>query len=369
MEQAGAQLDGVELVRGVARRRGARVPGRVTVEDVALEAGVSKTTAASILREAPNFQVSEATRHRVLEAARALGYRRHAVAVALSSGRTNTVGLLLPLAAIDARMPTSRIYGQDIFVAVFQAASRAGLRVTAIPLPHADNPHLPLQDLTDRSVDGIVMASVPSAEFVREVYQSGIPCVEIGSGHGRHLIHPDNEGGIEAAVAHLVALGHRRIVHWRGAGDNYASVHRHKGFAAASERHKLPATSTWVVRAQEEITALLRLPPIQRPTAVVAYNDYQACLALDIAREIGLRVPDDLSVVGFDDNILAEAARPQLSTIRNSLSVQAEAAITLLQALCRGEEPESPAPVPTQLIIRHSTGPAPSSGRGAFSPC
>jgi LacI family transcriptional regulator len=203
------------------------------------------------------------------------------------------------------------------------------------------------------------MASGPSAEFVSEVYQAGIPCVEIGSGYGHHLIHPDNEGGIDAAIAHLVALGHRRIVHWRGAGENYASVHRHKGFVAAAERHQLSAKSTLVARSQEEIRVMLRLSSGQRPTGIVAYNDYQACLSLDIAREIGLRVPDDLSVVGFDDNILAEAARPQLTTIHNPLGVQAEAAITLLQALWRGEKPEIPAPVPTQLIIRQSTGSAP----------
>ncbi len=366
MEQVEARVGGVGSALADGEGRGARAFRRVRVEDVALEAEVSKTTAASILREAPNFQVSEATRHRVLAAARSLGYRRHAVAVALSSGRTNTVGLLLPLAAIDARLPTSRIYGQDIFVAVFQAASRAGLRVTAIPLSGKDA-HLPLQALTDRSVDGIVMASMPGPEFVREVYQAGIPCVEIGSGHGRYLVHPDNEGGAEAAVAHLVALGHRRIVHWRGAGENYASVRRRKGFVAAAKRHRLPASSTWVAKTQAEVEALLRLGPGERPTAVFAYNDFQGCLTLDIARELGLRVPHELSIVGFDDNVLAEAARPQLSTIHNPLGVQAEAAIALLQALCRGEEPPAPAPVPTELIIRHSAGPVPS-GDAATSP-
>ncbi len=332
----------------------------VTVQDVAHQVGVSKTTAASILRNAPGFQVSEATRLRVMEAAQLLGYRRHAVAVALSSGCTNTVGLLLPLPNINARLPASRIYGQDIFVAVFQAATRAGLRVTAIPLPGGSTDGLSVQDVTDRSIDGIVMASIRDAHFVQQIYEAGIPCVEIGSGHGKHLFHPDNEGGAHSAVAHLVALGHRRILHWRGADDNYASKHRCQGFLDAVAAQGLCLDNNQALSDAAEVAALLRLPAHQRPTAVFAYNDFQALMTLDLAREIGLRVPEELSVVGFDDNILAESARPQLTTVRNPLGAQADAAIQTLQALWRGErESESPYAVPTQLIVRDSTGSAP----------
>jgi LacI family transcriptional regulator len=332
-----------------------RAATKVTVQDVALEVGVSKTTAASVLRNAPDFQVSDATRQRVLDAARTLGYRRHAVAVALSSGCTNTVGLLLPLPDINARLPASRIYGQDIFVAVFQAASRAGLRVTAIPMHGGADGKLSVQDVTDRSVDGLVMASMRDAEFVREIYEAGIPCAEIGSGHGRHLFHPDNEGGAHLAVDHLWELGHRRIAHWRGAGDNYASIHRLQGFLDAMGAYQLSSKGR-VVENAAELAELLRLPAAQRPTAVFAYNDFQALLALDAAREVGLRVPEELSVVGFDDNILAESARPQLTTVRNPLGTQADAAIAMLQGLWRGEtELGAPYSVATQLIVRHST--------------
>ncbi|MBW3635076.1 MAG: LacI family transcriptional regulator [Armatimonadetes bacterium] len=338
-----------------------RASTAVTVQDVAHHAGVSKTTAASILRNAPDFQVSKTTRHRVLEAAKQLGYQRNAVAVALSSGCTNTVGLLLPLPNINARLPASRIYGQDIFVAVFQAASRAGLRVTAIPMPSGSGGRLSVQDVTDRSVDGLVMASMRDAEFVHQIYDAGIPCVEIGSGHGKHLFHPDNKGGAQSAVAHLVELGHRRILHWRGAGDNYAAIHRCKGFLSAVVAQGLCPKQSLVVSDAEEMAAQLHLPPPQRPTAVFAYNDFQALTTLDVAREIGLRVPEDLSVIGFDDNILAESARPQLTTVRNPLGIQADAAIQMLQGLWHGEkENATPYAVPTQLILRQSTGISPS---------
>lgn len=339
----------------------------VTVQDVALGAAVSKTTAASVLRDAPGFQVSDVTRRRVLSTARTLGYRRHAVATALSSGRTHTVGLILPLAESDVEMAISRIYWQDIFTAVFQAASRAGLRVTAIPLPPGPNSRLRLQHITDRLVDGVIMASLREPEFVRCIYEAGITCVEIGSGHGERLIHPDNEGGAGTAVAHLAALGHCRIAHWGGHGGNYAAVHRRAGFLSAVARHGLRPDQAPVLSSKEEVAGALRGSASSRPTALFAYNDYQACLTLDVARGIGLRVPDDLSVVGFDDNILAEAARPQLTTIRNPLGAQAEAAIDLLQALWRGEmEPNAPQAVPTHLVVRQSTAAPPREGAGTL---
>ncbi len=352
----------VQREDGLREKKGLRTSTAVTIQDVAQQVGVSKTTAACILRNAPNFQASEATRVRVIEAAKSLGYRRHSVAAALSSGRTNTVGLILPLASIEAKLPVSRIYGQDIFVAVFQAASRVGLRVTAIPMTNKSQSRLRLHDVTDRSVDGVVMASMSDAEFVHEVYEAGIVCVEIGSGYGKHLIHPDNEGGAEAAVTHLVELGHRRIVHWAGAGNNYAAQHRRQGFSRALSHHGLDDRHAPVLFQKEEVVAELKRSVSDRPTAIFAYNDYQATVVLDIARELNLRVPEDLSVVGFDDNILAEAARPQLTTISNPLSQQADAAIKLLQALWSGEdEQQAPYTVPTRLIVRHSTTAAPVS--------
>lgn len=348
------------IVAALSSRAQTRGQNHVTVQDVARAVGVSKTTAASVLRNAPDFQVSAQTRQRVLDAAQSLGYRRHSVAAALSSGVTNTLGLLLPLPATDNHLPISRIYGQDIFVAVFHAANRCGLRVTAIPLPPGPHPVLQLRDVTDRAVDGLVIASFRDENFVHSVYAAGIPCVEIGSGFGPHLFHPDNAGGAELAVAHLAGLGHTRIAHWRGEGENYASIHRNQGFLNAMARRDLEVPEGFVAARREEIEALLRRPASLRPTAVFAYNDYQAFTTLDIARDLGIGVPDELSVVGFDDNILALAARPRLTSVVNPISEQADSAIRFLQTIWRGEpRRETPVAIATRLVIRDSTGPAP----------
>lgn len=328
-----------------------------TLQDVAREAGVSKTTAASILRNERGFQVSEATRKRVLAAAAHLSYRRNALAAALASGRTHTVGILLPPLLASTTPTVSRTYGQDVFVAVLKAASRDGLRVMPFPLPETPGEMIPVRELVDGRVDGLVMVSLRDRHYVDQLYASGIACVEMSSGYGKRLIHPDNEGGAAAAVAYLVGLGHRRIAHWRGGvSGNYASVHRQSGFVAAVAGHGLRSEDCPVLGDVDSVTALLRRPPAERPTALFAFNDYQAFMVLDIARGLGLRVPDDLSVVGFDDGVLAEAARPMLTTVRNPLEEQALAAITVLQALWRGEpEPPIPPAVPTRLVIRDST--------------
>jgi LacI family transcriptional regulator len=203
--------------------------------------------------------------------------------------------------------------------------------------------------------------SLRDRNFVEQIYASGTACVEMSSGFGNRLVHPDNHGGAAAAVNHLVERGHRRIAHWPGGiAGNHASEQRLRGFLDASARHGLRPEDVLIVKSADAVAERLRRPLRERPTAIFAFNDYQAFMTLDIARSLGLRVPADLSLVGFDDSILAQAARPMLTTVYNPLREQAEAAINVLQALWRGETdlPIPPA-VPTRLVVRESTAAAP----------
>lgn len=331
---------------------------RTTIQDVAREAGVSKTTAASILRNQRGFQVAPETHSRVMGVAARLGYHRNALAAALSSGRTYTIGILLPPLAPAEGSALMYSFGLEIFAAVFEAASRAGLRVMPTPFHFSPGGNDNLETLVDGRVDGLVLVSLRDPQVVRRIYDSGVPCVEMSSGFGKRLIHPDNEGGAAAAVTHLAELGHTRIAYWGAGQPSFSGDGRRDGFLRAAAAHGLPASQTPVVSTPGGVTVLLNQPRESRPTALVAFNDHQAFLTLDIARGAGLRVPHDLSVVGFDNKILAQAARPLLTTIHNPLDEQATAAIAVLEALWRGgEEPPIPPPLPTHLVVRQSTAP------------
>lgn len=341
----------------------------ITIREVAQAAGVSKTTAAYILTAHPTFQVQETTRRRVLNAAARLGYRRNALAAALSSGRLHTLGVVIALSQVTQKHLPSTTYFKDMIVAIADAAARAGLRMTLVPFR---SERFSFQEVADQRVDGLITVSLNQAAFIEQIYAAGIPFVEIGTGFGARSIRPDNEGGSALAVDHLAALGHRRIAHLLGDVNSYTSDRRAAGFRAAVERHDLDPVVTPAV-TREELARLLSLPAARRPTAVFAFNDQSAFNVLDIAREIGLRVPDDLSVVGFDNNSVAEMARPTLTTIENPLEKQAEAAVTILQSLWRGEtEPFSELVLPTELIQRQSTAApeaaSPSSTGGTAAP-
>jgi DNA-binding LacI/PurR family transcriptional regulator len=342
---------------------------RVTIIDVAQVAGVSKSTVANVLNAQAGIPIQEGTRQRVLDAVAQLGYRKNALAAAFSSGRTHTLGVLLPQHHQEATSRIYRQYGQELFTAIFNAACEANLRVTSIPNWERDST---VEALTDRRVDGLIVASLRSRELVSTIYASGIPCVEISSGYGQHLVHPDNEGGAAQAIAHLVSLGHQRIAHYRGPlGDYHASDRRCEGFRTACLSHGFSVESCPILLARAEVAAHLGLPPKQRPTAIFAFNDSQANDVYAIAEEQGLRVPRDLSVVGFDNGLIAELIRPGLTTIDNALDAQARGAITHLQYLwnressgepeTEGDDPEivTPLRIPTQLIVRQSTTTAP----------
>jgi LacI family transcriptional regulator len=324
----------------------------VTIVDVARKAGVSKTTVSCVLNNAPGFSVPEETRQRVFDAAAALGYRRNTLAAALRSGRMNTVGIVPPSPLHpDRDAHAGSVYIKDLLLALCAAAAQTRMNATI----WAEKPHasLTVADALDQRVDGMVLAGLYGAgDFVRAVYAAGVPCVEIGSRFGDYQVHPDNRGGAALAADHLTGLGHRRIVHWRGPERVFSATERREGFLAVLEARGIPDVPV-VYGAQELAEHLGRE---DRPTALFAYNDASAVAALDLARELGLSVPRDLSIVGFDDNILATTARPRLTSVRNPLDGIARAAMELLEAQMRGQPPEpGPRTIPTRLSVREST--------------
>lgn len=335
---------------------------RTTSEDIARLTGVSRATVSYVINGRQDTRISPETRERILAVARETGYQRNRLAAALSTGRTNTVGVVThPNGFRDGR----NTYSKDMFLEISLAAARAKQNALMFLEPlvtEADGaePGLHPNDLSDGRVDGVIaFGYYDRVDWVRQVSDSGLPFVEIGSEVGRFSVLADNRGGIQQALEHLWALGHRRIAHWTHQQHVPSSAVR-----ADSFRETLRA---WGANEQEcpflyietgSLEAALRGP--RPPTALVCFNDGMAADALDIIQAAGLRVPEDISLVGFDDDLRAVTTRPALTTVAMPLREMAQAAMTkLLEQVMAKEMQSSCTLVSTRLIVRDSTG-APS---------
>ena len=334
----------------------------VTTKGVAEATGISATTVASVLSGRNVVRVSEATRERVLAAAQEMGYRRNGLAAALRTGRTNTIGIVSPLAWSGVADKLRHGYLRDLLVGISVAAARAGMNaMTFLETPLAE---LAPESVADRRVEGVVLFGMPvdlegAQEWVDALYATGIACAEIGSRYGRYQVHADNFGGARLATEHLIGLGHRRIGYRQiEDGRRVSAETRAAGFRAAAGAHGLSEAETPVARTRAEFGALLERP--DRPTAFFCYNDGLAVQAFDDIHAAGLQIPDDISLVGFDNDQRAGAMRPRLTTVDNPLDALAEAAVALVLAQLRGEEAACASPlIDTHLVLRDSTAPPP----------
>jgi LacI family transcriptional regulator len=328
----------------------------VTLRDVAQEAGVSKTTVVHVLNNVPHFKATDATRRRVVEAAARLGYRRNAIASALTRGRIHTIGVVVPVSNIAHEEPNmSLVYVSAMLSAITGAAHQVGLRVTLIPI--TNNTPVSVEEVRDGRVDGLILVQVHDRQLVSVLYDTGLPCIAITAEHAPLSVRPDNYGGAILGVEHLVEGGHRRIAHRSIPGSGEAARERRAGFLDAIARFRLVHERCPIVESEEEVKELLRQPADERPTAFFAFNDLNALQVVGMARSLSLRVPEDVSVVGFDNNVLAMACEPPLTTVHNPVAALAKSAISVLQSLWKGEEPQKIPPVPTHLIVRGSTAP------------
>lgn len=335
-----------------------------TTKGIALATGISATTVASILSGRNVVRVSEATRDRVLTAAREMGYRRNGLAAALRTGRTNTIGIVSPLAWGGGSAHLRHGYLRDLLVAISVAAARAGMNaMTFLDMPLDP---FPPGSVADRRVEGVVLFGItddlPGARaWVDALYAMGIPCAEIGSRWGPYQVHADNVGGARQATEHLIGLGHRRIAFWRSGTHHVSSETREQGFRAAMRAAGLSEGEMFVFLEATELKD--RFQRADRPTALFCHNDSLALYAFDHLRAAGLRVPEDVSLVGFDNDGRIEAMRPRLTTVINPLDGLADAAVALVRAQRAGEEIVLPAPlIETQLVVRESTAPPPAPG-------
>lgn len=329
-----------------------------SIEDVARRAGVSVATVSRALRGLPN--VAPSTRQRVVRAAEALHYVADPHAIRLATRRSGTVGLVLPL--LGTWYYAQVLSGAD-GVLVARGYDLLPFTVSGDDVRERFLAALPYR----KRVDGLVIADLPftDEEWAR-LESSGTPMVTLGVRHGDlPSLTIDNVGAARSAVEHLLQLGHRRIGVLTSLPDDpfhfVAPLQRVAGYEAALQAAgiasdpQLQQPGGFSLRGGAE--AMRRLLSLRTPpTAVFALSDEMAIGALQVAREQGLTVPGDVSILGFDDHDVAEFVG--LTTVRQDVVEQGEAVARLL--IEHLEDPSKTAThetLPTELVVRSTTGP------------
>ncbi|QUH01830.1 LacI family DNA-binding transcriptional regulator [Saccharopolyspora erythraea] len=285
-------------------------------------AGVSTAVVSYVLNDGPR-PVSAATKERVLAAIAELGYRRDAVARNLRTGKTQSLGLVVP----DIGLPYFGAITQQLVERAFEAGHQM-LICTTSWLP--DRERAQLASLAERRVDGVVLMSVDPLQDFSAVEELGIPTVVID--------RPEVAvRGAHRATAHLVAHGHERIGFVGAAERLVASRRRREGWAAALRGSGLPSRPELIrhgpcTRAGGYVAAGELLALAEPPTAVFVESDAQAVGLLRAARDHGFRVPDDLAVASGEGTELAEFAIPSLTTLYQPIATIAREAVAAVLA-------------------------------------
>ncbi|MGK9220354.1 MULTISPECIES: LacI family DNA-binding transcriptional regulator [unclassified Microbacterium] len=335
----------LELAARLKRRGGA-----ATIYDIAELAGVNPSTVSRALSK-PG-RISAPTEARIRAAAQRLQFRFNPMARALPTGRSQTLALVVA----DITNPV--VFG--IVRGAEQAASAAGYTLVIAESQESDQTEAETIERLIPSVDGIVLATTRlSDERISEI-ASRKPVVLINRAVDEvPSVLPDVETGVAALLEHLYGLGHRTIVYLAGPETSWISERRFERMLEASERLGFavveigpnPPTIEGGRSAYRRVLAA-------RPTAVIAFNDLIAIGLMQAAAEQGVRVPEDLSVAGFDDIFGSELISPALTTVRAQLVEAGETAVVDLLTSLDGDEPVGDARLlETRLVVRGSTGP------------
>jgi LacI family transcriptional regulator len=341
----------------MARNDGNGDQTRATIREIARAAGVSIATVSRVINGRPD--VSPQTREVVLRVVREHGFSTNRNARALSGGRTGLVGVTLPI--LEAG------YFAVIVSGTAEALYEHDMRIVLCPTLHQHEREVTLLDrLMHGTTDGaVLMLPEESNAELRALQETGYPFVVVDPrvrlDQGIPAVSASNASGARAAVEHLLSLGHRRIGAILGPPDWMATTERLNGYRSAlAAAGVLPAPdhvveSDFSIESGEAAAAsLLDLP--ERPTAIFGFNDNVSIGVLRAAEARGLTVPDDLSVVGFDDSEQSGLVTPALTTVRQPLAEMGRMAVSLLLRLLDRQRVETMnIELATRLVVREST--------------
>jgi LacI family transcriptional regulator len=334
---------------------------RATIRDVAARAGVSVATVSKVLND--RYGVAAATSARVREVIAELGYEASLVAQSLRNHRTNVLGILVadlePFSAELLKGAGDAIRHTGFELVIYSACGHA--------IDHVGWERRSLTRLSGTLIDGAVLVT-PTVIEAR--YAAPVVAVDPHTGPcDLPTIDADNLSGAKNAVEHLLALGHRRIGLVGGRRDLQSAMLRESGYRQAFADAGIRVDERLMVDGEydPEVTRTVvggLLTSRRRPTAIFAANDVSALATVDVAGSLGLRVPEDLSVVGFDNIPESALSTPPLTTVEQPIREMGHRAVDLLIALIRGERPGlTHVTLDTRLVIRGSTTAAPPPRR------
>lgn len=337
---------------------------KVTLQSVADEVGVSRMTVSNAFSR-PD-QLSADLRTRILDAADRLGYvGPDPAARALARGRVGSVGMLLNGALSEAFEDQ---VSAEFVASVADELAQRGLALTVLT-PPKDERFVPARDV---AIDGaLVYTCEPHSAGVEWLSRRGLPVVAVDQDLGESVpgVRVDDRGGAAQGARHLLEHGHRRIgilslgvVGPDGAPGDSASYPARERMAGWREALTEAGVEPTVVLAAyqphaEALEAARRLLQSSGITGVLCFSDVFALAVVQAADELGLQVPGDLSVVGYDDNPLASTSRPTLTTVRQDITAKGHLAAGMLADMLDGQPIRSQL-LPARLVVRNSTGPA-----------
>lgn len=337
----------------------------ISIQDIARAAGVSHATVSRALRNSP--LISAEVRTRIHQLAQEMGYTPNAVAQSLKEQRSNTIGLVVTSIA-------DPFYGR-LTRGVDDVARQAGMDVfLGVSYNDAQQELAVIESFHRRRVDGIITASSRlTDEHADQLARIGVPIVFVNRQseddlQGFHVVHTDSYGGARQAVSHLLALGHSAIAYLGATNRPASNRQRKQGYCDALAAAGITMQDGWIQEASPERRSYsddvadgqeLMLRALRAGvTAAFCYNDMHAVGALMTCRKLGLNVPDQVSLVGFDDVEIAQYVTPPLTTVHQPKRRLGQLAVEMLLSLTEEQSVEDQV-VPVDLVVRCSTAKAP----------
>ncbi|MFN7252655.1 MAG: LacI family DNA-binding transcriptional regulator [Anaerobacillus sp.] len=330
-----------------------------TIYDIAKKTGFSITTVSRALNNYPD--VSAKTKKLILDAVEEMDYYPNSIARSLTTKKSWTLGVIF---IEDLGVGIKHPFFSAVIQSFKQRVESFGYDIIFLSQNVGSEKKSYLDHALHRGVDGIiVVCSNYDNPEVQNLMESNIPSVVIDLHSNKSsVVYSDSFSGSEIAINHLYSLGHRKIAHISGHTKTFAGTERLRGFVEAVDKLNLNIPSSYIVEGgffsyedgYDAMKVLLELK--DRPTAVFVAGDLMALGAISAIKEVGLNVPDDISIVGFDDIEIAKYTTPKLTTVRQDTDLIGEnAAKVLLNQINDNNKVYSAVTVPVELINREST--------------